>query len=137
MPSPLLLTYHTLKAELSPLPSYPKLKAAVSARVEGLAPKPTETEIDAETHGILALAAVFVGYRRVKRQAVKAQVWGRVASILAGEEVEACAECAEIDAEAAALAASSTVAIQAGVAALAMLKVDFAASLPAINEEAF
>lgn len=134
---PLLLHYHTLKAALSPIPGYPKLKAAISAQVTALAPKPTEAEIEAETHGILALATVFVGYRSVKRQAIKARAWGRVASILAGEEVEACAGCAEIDAEAAALAASSTVAIQAGVAALTSLKADFTASLPAINEEAF
>ena len=133
----LLLSYRDLKGALAPIPGYSALKAAISARVEALAPKPTDAEIDTETHGVLALAAVFVGYRRVKRTAIKAQTWGRVACLLASEEVEPGEGWEEIDAATLALAASSTAAIEAGVAALSALKATFAASLPAINEEAF
>lgn len=134
----LLLAYAELKAALAELPHFPALKAAVSSRVNALAPKPTLAEIEAETHGVEVLATVYAGYRRIKRQAVKAVAWGVVAEVMAGVEVNAGFGWEAVIAAATAVQDASPVACGlAGIAALESVKDKPVAGLSAINEEAF
>ena len=132
----LLLAYAELKTALAELPHFPALKTAVSQRVNALAPKPTLAEIEAETHGVEALATIYAGYRRVKRQAVKAAAWGVVAEVMGGVEVNAGFGWEAVIAAATAVQDANPVACGlVGIAALESVKGKPVAGLPAINEE--